>query len=281
MRDPASHRPWAQVYEASLLAQIALPLLVSPASLAPGPPAATRGHSVTPDAPRARALLPPSLSARPAPADSVARLGVSLAARRSPALGRPPFPRWPRRARLLRRARGGGGVESLPHPAAAPGLPHQAAADDPRRPCGARCTDERRRCRTGAPSRPRRHPCSRHGGAAAAAAAGTRARGRALLGGEVSAWLRRLLRGSPTAREGGVGSSAACQVGEEHPEPRRREGCGAAPEPVFGFRATLARVTEAKLQSDHRPLQPCSRGPCCRLPPLASRRRRRSAGWAL
>lgn len=155
--------------------------------MASGPPEATQRH-LTHHGP-----VHSSLSPRPAQADSAARRGVSLAARRSPALGRPPFPRWPRRARLLRRARGGGGVESLPHPLA-PGLPHQAAADDPPRSCGARCTDERRRCRAGTPSCPRRHPCSRHGGAAATAAAtaGTRARAGVLPGGEAGACVGRV-----------------------------------------------------------------------------------------
>lgn len=122
-------------------------------------------------------------------------------------------------------------------------FPHQAAADDPLRSCEAWCTDERRHRRAGAPSRPRRHPCSRHGGAAAStAAATTRAGGGVLPSGEVGARLQLQLGESRVAREGGVGSSAARQVGAEHPDLLWREGRGVARSPVLCFRATPARA---------------------------------------
>lgn len=60
--------------------------------------------------------------------------------------------------------------------------------------------------------------------------------------GEVSARLQLQLGGSRVAREGGVGSSAARQVGAEHPDLRWREGRGAARSPVLRFRATPARA---------------------------------------
>lgn len=60
--------------------------------------------------------------------------------------------------------------------------------------------------------------------------------------GEVGARLQLQLRGSRVAREGGVGSSAARQVGAEHPDLRWREGRGVARSSVLCFPATPTRA---------------------------------------
>lgn len=81
--------------------------------------------------------------------------------------------------------------------------------------------------------------------------------------------------GGRVAREGGVGSSAARQVGAEHPDLRWREGRGAARSPVLLLPRDPCPGSEAKLPSDpglcsSAPGGPAADGPCLsRTPPPA------------
>lgn len=213
---------------------------MSPEPLASVLPEATRSHPATPDLPLASALLPPARLAPPRRTQPPAEACPSL-----PAVAQRSAGRRSQDGRCAHGSCGGLEAEAEPSHSLTPRLqvfPHRAAADDPPRSCEAWCTNERRHRRAGAPSRPRRHPCSRHGGAAAGTAATARAGARVLPGGEVSARLQLQLGGSRVAREGGVGSSAARQVCAEHPDLRWREGRGAARSPVLCFRATPARA---------------------------------------